>query len=196
MDNITNIKIDANKLTFEVDYAESLTDYKLVLYVDEVWNLNNILHDSPAHNYKFTNVTGPDEQGIYTVTDDQVLLLDDNMKYFILTCTKDDQQIRFYGIYYNPTLIYHAEIRKLHSYCQTCLDDRTMQDIMLIVFKRQLLESALTGQHYKDAMQLYADICRLLDISTRKDLDFIRYNSNCCACDKCSTCCNGVCKLN
>ena len=198
MDNLTNIKIEANTLTFTLDYTESLDEYTKVLYVDEVWNLKNILNDCPAHNYKFTNVEGPTDEHTYTVTDDQVLKLDENMKYFILTCTKEDEQIRFYGIYYNPALIYHAELRKLHSYCQTCLDDRTMQDIML-VFKRQLLEYAIAGEHYKDAMQLYADLCRLLDISTRKDLEINLYKQYHCGddtkCDKCHQCSNGVCKL-
>nr|DAX32678.1 MAG TPA: hypothetical protein [Caudoviricetes sp.] len=36
---------------------------------------------------------------------------------------------------------------------------------MLIVFKRQLLEYAIQSGHFKDAMLLYIDVCRLLEIS-------------------------------
>ncbi len=224
MDKITNIQIGTeNILTFTLETSQSIDDYTKVLYVDEVWNLKNVLNDSPAHNYKFE--VSKQSNNEYKVTDDDVLRLDWNMKYFTLVCTKDQQELRYYGIYYNPSLVYQAELRKLHSYCQTCLDDRTMQDIMLVVFKRQLLEYALESDYYKDAMQLYVDICRLLDISLQESYQnsvncctncILTQNSNCIhtgdnrclhterdlPCTglnnqncSCGSCCNGCCNL-
>ena len=72
-----------------------------------------------------------------------------------------------------------AEIRKLHTHCSTCLDDETMQNIMLVVFKRQLLEYALASGYYRDALQLYVDICRLLEISIRPKCDSMTCCNNC-----------------
>lgn len=89
------------------------------------------------------------------------------MKYVTLRCFTDQEEIHFHGIYYNPSIVYMAEIRKLHTHCSTCLDDQTMQNIMLVVFKRQLLEYALASDYYRDALQLYVDICRLLEISIK-----------------------------
>lgn len=225
MDNLINIKIDDNTITFTLNSEEELTDYDKVLYVDEVWNLKNIMNDCPKHNYKFEIDTEPNLYNEYTITDDNVLKLDWNMKYFTLVCTKEDKEIRFFGVYYEPRIVYQAELRKLHSYCQTCLDDRTMQDIMLVVFKRQLLEYAISSEYYKDAMQLYVDICRLLDISIEESYqNSINCCTNCiltqrnkcihtekdrclhtefdtpCAkladkCSSCHSCCNGCCNL-
>lgn len=212
MDNLTNIKIDANTLTFTLDTEQELEDCTMVLYVDEVWNLKNILNDCPAHNYKFTVTNSRTYDNQYSVTDDKIVTFDWNMKYLTLVCTKDHTEYRYFGLYYEPKLVYQAELRKLHSYCQTCLDDRTMQDIMLVVFKRQLLEYAIKGEHYKDAMQLYVDICRLLDISIEESY---QHSVNCCTdcilgeggkcqctecvkptCHSCKTCAGGMCKLN
>lgn len=225
MDNLININIESNILKFTLSSDEDIHDYTKVLYVDEVWNLKSIMNDCPVHNYRFEVTSEPNISNEYTITDDNILRLDWNMKYITLVCTKDQKEIRFFGVYYEPRIVYQAELRKLHSYCQTCLDDRTMQDIMLVVFKRQLLETAIASEYYKDAMQLYVDICRLLDIS----IDESYQNSvNCCTnciltqqnqcihtehdrclhtefdtfctrlndkCSSCHSCCNGCCNL-
>lgn len=72
------------------------------------------------------------------------------------------------GIMYDPNELYHAEIRMLNTFCDTCLDDKQMQLIMLLTFKRQLLEQSIQCMHYKDALQYYLDLCRILNIYVAK----------------------------
>lgn len=179
MDKLTNIQIDGNKLTFKIETEVDLSNYSKEVYIDEVWNLKNILEDSPIHNISFSENITVDSDNNVTVTNDDILELDWNMKYVTLRCFTDQEEIHFHGIYYNPSIVYMAEIRKLHTHCSTCLDDQTMQNIMLVVFKRQLLEYALASDYYRDALQLYVDICRLLETSIRP---------KCAA----STCCNNA----
>ena len=170
MDKLTNIQIDGDKLTFKIETEVDLSSYSKEVYIDEVWNLNNIGFSE--------NITIDSDNNV-TVTSDDILKLDWNMKYVTLRCFTDQEEIHFHGIYYNPSIVYMAEIRKLHTHCSTCLDDQTMQNIMLVVFKRQLLEYALASDYYRDALQLYVDICRLLEISIKP---------KCAA----STCCNNA----
>lgn len=179
MDKLTNIQIDGDKLTFKIEAEVDLSSYSKEVYIDEVWNLKNILEDSPIHNISFSENITVDSDNNVTVTNDDILELDWNMKYVTLRCFTEQEEIHFHGIYYNPSIVYMAEIRKLHTHCSTCLDDQTMQNIMLVVFKRQLLEYALASDYYRDALQLYVDICRLLEISIKP---------------KCavSTCCNNA----
>lgn len=163
MDKLTNIQIDGDKLTFKIETEVDLSSYSKEVYIDEVWNLKNILEDSPIHNISFSENITVDSENNVTVTNDDILELDWNMKYVTLRCFTEQEEIHFHGIYYNPSIVYMAEIRKLHTHCSTCLDDQTMQNIMLVVFKRQLLEYALASYYYRDALQLYVDICRLLE---------------------------------
>lgn len=179
MDKLTNIQIDGDKLTFKIETEVDLSSYSKEVYIDEVWNLKNILEDSPIHNISFSENITVDSENNVTVTNDDILELDWNMKYVTLRCFTEQEEIHFHGIYYNPSIVYMAEIRKLHTHCSTCLDDHTMQNIMLVVFKRQLLEYALASDYYCDALQLYVDICRLLEISIKP---------KCAA----STCCNNA----
>lgn len=72
------------------------------------------------------------------------------------------------GVIYDPNELYHAEIRMLNTFCDTCLDDKQMQLIMLLTFKRQLLEQSIQCMHYKDALQYYLDLCRILNIYVAK----------------------------
>lgn len=179
MDKLTNIQIDGDKLTFKIETEVDLSSYSKEVHIDEVWNLKNILEDSPIHNISFSENITVDSDNNVTVTNDDILELDWNMKYVTLRCFTEQEEIHFHGIYYNPSIVYMAEIRKLHTHCSTCLDDQTMQNIMLVVFKRQLLEYALASDYYRDALQLYVDICRLLEISIKP---------KCAA----STCCNNA----
>lgn len=179
MDKLTNIQIDGDKLTFKVGSDINISDYSKEVYIDEVWNLKNILEDSPIHNISFSENITIDSDNNVTVTNDDILELDWNMKYVTLRCFTEQEEIHFHGIYYNPSIVYMAEIRKLHTHCSTCLDDETMQNIMLVVFKRQLLEYALASGYYRDALQLYVDICRLLEISIRPKCDSMTCCNNC-----------------
>lgn len=166
MDRLTNIQIINDQLTFTVDTDINLSGYDMEVHIDEVYDLQNILKDSPFHTTSlYTDITIDQDNKVTVTNADEILALDWNMKYITLVCSNGSEEIHFHGVYYNPEVIYAAEIRKLHVKCSTCLDDETMQNIMMIVFKRQLLEYAIQGGHFKDAMQLYLDICRLLEIS-------------------------------
>lgn len=179
MDKLINVQINGNRLSFKVDTDIDLSGYDVEVYVDEVCNLKNILDDIPEHNYIFTEeITIEDNEVV--VTNEEILELDWNIKYITFKCYNENEEIRFYGVYYNPEIIYTAEIRKLHTKCSTCLDDETMQNLMLIVFKRQLLEYAIQSGHFKDAMLLYIDVCRLLEISLQGNSNNCNSSRNCC----------------
>lgn len=176
MNKLINIKIEGNELSFTVDAAVDIRTYNMEVYIDEVCNLDNILCDNPVHNFGiYENIVVYNQKNI-TVTDDIILGLDQNMKYITLRCYTEANEIRLTGIYYNSQVIYNAEIRKLHNYCSACLDDKNMQNLMLVVFKRQLLDYALEADQFKDAMVIYNELCRLLDISTCSGID----NDVCC----------------
>ena len=89
MDNLININIESNTLKFTLNSDEDIHDYTKVLYVDEVWNLKSIMNDCPVHNYRFEVTSEPNISNEYTITDDNILRLDWNMKYITLVCTKD-----------------------------------------------------------------------------------------------------------
>ena len=162
MDKLTNIQIDGDKLTFKIETEVDLSSYSKEVYIDEVWNLKNILEDSPIHNISFSENITVDSDNNVTVTNDDILELDWNMKYVTLRCFTEQEEIHFHGIYYNPSIVYMAEIRKLHTHCSTCLDDQTMQNIMLVVFKRQLLQHPITIAMLYNYMQISVDYLRYL----------------------------------
>lgn len=168
MDKLINIQIENNELTFTVDTQLDLSGYSMEVFIDEACNIKNILQDGPEHNVSIGDlITIDSDNNVTVINDDAILPLDWNMKYITLHCYsyQTGDELQFSGIYYVPEIIYDAEIRKLNSHCSTCLDDKMMQTLMLVVFKRQLLEYAINTDHFKDAMQLYLDICKLLDIS-------------------------------
>lgn len=85
------------------------------------------------------------------------------------------------GIFYDPKALYHAEIRALNKFCDTCMDDKQMQLIVLLTFKRQLLEQAIQCGHWKDALQLYIDLARILNIYiAKKDHGYSSTGCNSC----------------
>lgn len=179
MDKLINVQIKGNKLIFTVDIDMDLSQYEnMEVYIDEACNLKNILNDVPEHNNVITEAITIEDKEV-TVVNEEILLLDWNIKYITFRCYTEDEEVRFNGIYYNPEIIYTAEIRKLQCKCSTCLDDETMQNLMLIVFKRQLLEYAIQAGHFKDAIVLYIDICRLLEISLKGTSNNCS-NGNCC----------------
>ena len=81
MDKLTNIQIDGDKLTFKIETEVDLSNYSKEVYIDEVWNLKNILEDSPIHNISFSENITVDSENNVTVTNDDILELDWNMKY-------------------------------------------------------------------------------------------------------------------
>ena len=85
------------------------------------------------------------------------------------------------GVFYDPKALYHAEIRALNKFCDTCMDDKQMQLIVLLTFKRQLLEQAIQCGHWKDALQLYMDLARILNIYiAKKDHGYSSTGCNSC----------------
>lgn len=209
MDKLINIKIENNALTFTVDTDLDLSNYSMEVFIDEACNIKNILQDGPEHNISIGDLITIDTDNNVTVTNsDAILPLDWNMKYITFRCYsyQTGEDLQFHGIFYVPEIIYDAEIRKLNAHCSTCLDDKMMQTLMLVVFKRQLLEYALQTDHFKDAIQLYLDICRLLDVSlncSKGDCKscscILAQNSKCISteCDKClctESDCNRTCK--
>lgn len=192
-------------MTFEVYSTISIVNTNdIVLYIDECLNVANIYCDSPDnHDYvlNYTNceftlkevVSDGEEKEVTTqyayeisATSDIISKFDTNIKYIKMFCTTERYANDYAdGVYYNPNILYNAEIRVLHNYCSTCLDDRQMQTIMLIVFKRQLLEQAIATSHNKEALQFYLELSKLLDVNIDSNV----------ASTPCNKCINGVCKL-
>lgn len=180
MSKILNLKIEGNKIEFDIDQDINMQDYDFTFHIDDACNIENIIKNSPEHNITISDVITVDNKKV-TVTNDIINNLNWHMKYMALECQNIDtgEEIYFYGIYYNSDVIYHAEIRKLRKHCSTCLDDKTMQEIMIVTFKRQLLDYALAAGEWKEALLLYMDLCRLLEISLDCDKGDYCYNSCC-----------------
>ena len=200
MSKIENILINGNEIRFEIISTISIVNtFDWNIYVDECSNISNFHLDDPTkHDYVFNS--GNSEIKVVEVIDeimsgnttlhkyrviinnDIISNFDSNLKYIKFYCTtENDVNSWFEGIYYLPEALYYAETAALRKYCQTCLDDKQMQLIMLIVFKRQLLDLAIAAKDSKKAAQIYLDICRLLNITIIKP-----NRANCC-------CINGVC---
>lgn len=195
-------KID-NKLTFKVSSNISIINSNdLVICIDECTNSDNIFCDNlEVHNYVFdyTNsiidlrrvtLQGDEEQitSLYyyeiTIVSDTIQELDGNMKYIKVYITSTSSANDYIdGIYYDPEILYNAELGAIRNYCSTCLDDLQMQTIMLVVHYRQLMEQAITISHNKEALQYYKDLCRLLRVSTK------------CMTKENNQCSNGMCSL-
>lgn len=205
MNRITNVSIKDNVMSFNIISNISIVNTdELVVYIDECTNIDSIYCDNPDdHNYifyydnsKFTlreiveegdlkEVTTEYKYEI-TITSDIILQLDHNIKYIKVFVTTERYANDYAdGVYYNPDVLYNAEIGKLHKHCSTCLDDKLMQLIILVVFKRQLLEQAIITNHNKEALQFYLDLSKLLDVNINSSI-----NGNCC-----KKCVNGMCEL-
>ena len=138
MDKLVNVNIKDNQLTFTVETDSRLSDSILEVYIDEVCDIQGAINGEPVGRTVLTENIVIDSDNNVTVVDDSISELDFNMKYVTLKSYsyQTESATLFHGIYYNPEVIYDAEVRKLNKHCSTCLDDATMQTIMLIVFKR------------------------------------------------------------
>lgn len=181
----------------------SMHDYSISLLDNDSYHLvydPNTVPDIPVRFVKYIEDTDASEYITYLqiITDDPtnfLQYLDGNIKYIkvhsgitnyvnVPHSNEEDTlpQIKVEGIMYDPNELYHAEIRMLNTFCDTCLDDKQMQLIMLLTFKRQLLEQSIQCMHYKDALQYYLDLCRILNIYVaKKDHG---YNRGCNSCIK------------
>lgn len=208
MNKIVDANIKDNILKFNIIADVSITNSsQVIVYINECSNIKNLYSDDPKlQDYVFdsTNsaisVTPIVREGepelvttVYTyevsITSDIISSFDSNMKYIKLYCTTENYVNDYIdGIIYDPNTLYEAEIKMLRSYCNTCLDDKQMQKVMILVFKRQLLEQAIATSHNKEAMQYYLDLVRLMGVYVNKKCD----NNGC---QECKVCFNGMCSL-
>lgn len=80
--------------------------------------------------------------------------------------------------------LYYAELKLLTSYCNTCLDGRMKDKLMLFLFKKTLYENAIELDLQEDAAKYYDEILNLLDMKTCN-----------CNINNCKCCENGYCQL-
>lgn len=167
---------------FGVELEQNSTISNVKVYVDECDNIDNIYEDGDdKHNYVFdqddctiTKIT--DKWYVIVINDASIEVMNNHLKY--VRFISDEAVID--SIYYDSSTIYNAELTHLKKVCSTCLDDACMQMITYVTFKRQLLDSAVNTVDAKNAMQLYIDICKLLDLDTVSKCE-----TNCCANGRC-----------
>lgn len=208
MNKIVDANIKDNILKFNIIADVSITNSsQVIVYMNECSNIKNLYSDDPKlQDYVFdsTNsaisvipIVREGEPELVTtvyayevsITSDIISSFDSNMKYIKLYCTTENYVNDYIdGIIYDPNTLYEAEIKMLRSYCNTCLDDKQMQKVMILVFKRQLLEQAIATSHNKEAMQYYLDLVRLMGVYVNKKCD----NNGC---QECKVCFNGMCSL-
>lgn len=208
MNKIVDANIKDNILKFNIIADVSITNSsQVIVYMNECSNIKNLYSDDPKlQDYVFdstnsaisvTPIVREGEPELVTtvyayevsITSDIISSFDSNMKYIKLYCTTENYVNDYIdGIIYDPNTLYEAEIKMLRSYCNTCLDDKQMQKVMILVFKRQLLEQAITTSHNKEAMQYYLDLVRLMGVYVNKKCD----NNGC---QECKVCFNGMCSL-
>lgn len=208
MNKIVDANIKDNILKFNIIADVSITNSsQVIVYMNECSNIKNLYSDDPKlQDYVFdstnsaisvTPIVREGEPELVTtvyayevsITSDIISSFDSNMKYIKLYCTTENYVNDYIdGIIYDPNTLYEAEIKMLRSYCNTCLDDKQMQKVMILVFKRQLLEQAIATSHNKEAMQYYLDLVRLMSVYVNKKCD----NNGC---QECKVCFNGMCSL-
>ena len=160
MNKIVDANIKDNILKFNIIADVSITNSsQVIVYINECSNIKNLYSDDPKlQDYVFdstnsaisvTPIVREGEPELITtvyayevsITSDIISSFDSNMKYIKLYCTTENYVNDYIdGIIYDPNTLYEAEIKMLHSYWNTCLDDKQMQKVMILVFKRQLLE--------------------------------------------------------
>lgn len=208
MNKIVDANIKDNILKFNIIADVSITNSsQVIVYMNECSNIKNLYSDDPKlQDYVFdstnsaisvTPIVREGEPELVTtvyayevsITSDIISSFDSNMKYIKLYCTTENYVNDYIdGIIYDPNTLYEAEIKMLRSYCNICLDDKQMQKVMILVFKRQLLEQAIATSHNKEAMQYYLDLVRLMGVNVNKKCD----NNGC---QECKVCFNGMCSL-
>lgn len=203
MNKLTDIVLDAenSELRFVLHTQDEFATGDIAkLYIDESYNYANMYsNNDELHSYvlkdtdsttlfTFGSATDGGSEWLIPVTIASPIFsqLLNSMKHIWLTDEDSDNRpnIEAQGLYYDDTFIYECEMKKLNSYCSTCLDDQQMQRIMLITFKKQLLDLAIASKDLVNEMKIYSELMRLLDVSINR--------VNCCTTGRCS---NGVCSL-
>lgn len=60
--------------------------------------------------------------------------------------------------------LYYAQIKLLMTYCQTCLDKKMKEKLMMFLFKKTLFDNALLLGFTDDAEQYYNEMLLLLEM--------------------------------
>lgn len=199
MKNLTNINIDTvnKQLSFTIQLVAEIDENSFMVFVDECSNMNDMYSDqSENHNYYF-NIHNSDiilkSLGYFKyeviIENDVIADMNHHMKYIKVITGGENYIVE--NIYYNSTLIFNAELTRIKKVCNSCLDDKAMRLLTYVVFKRQLLESALETDDYNQCMILYMDLCRILEIDE---------DASCCECvcyddNTCPNCPGGCCSL-
>ena len=194
MDKLTNIDINqvTSNMSFELHLLDQIDTTNFKLFVDECVNVKNIYSETDSdHTYCFDAnnceiAISHVIDDVYKVTIENEMISDmsNHLKYVSFKTNDIDVE----GIYYSSECVYNAELTHIKQVCNNCLDDKCMQLLMFVVFKRQLLESALAVNDCKQCLTLYNDLCRLLNVST---CECCCKSSN----DDCAACSGGCCSL-
>lgn len=208
MNKIEQIIIDTieGQIKFYATFDSPILTDGVTLYIDEACNNNYIHSDDPTeHNYVLSSDTTDIvvtliEYNKYEVTVNDLSIRDytEHLKYVRMIAVNaesadESDYLTAEGLFYNALIIYEAEIYNINKYCSTCLDDKNMQLIAYVTFRRQLLEDAILLKHYKEAMQTYLDLCRVLGIVC--DFKLRKAVKGSCSSTICSTCSNGTCSI-
>ena len=196
MNTLTNINIDwvNSNISFDIQLLEQIDTVNFTLCVDESTNIKNmyseVLND---HNYCFDSSNCEitiahviDDIYKVTVENEMISGMSDHLKYISF----NTNEISAEGIFYSSEAVYDAELTYIKQVCNNCLDDKCMQLLMFVVFKRQLLDSAISVNDCKQCLMLYNDLCRLLNVDTC-NCDYRNYNEH----SSCAVCSGGCCSL-
>lgn len=184
MNKLTNVTLDPVRGVLEFTLHtqdEFATGYLTVIYIDEANNYRNIYsEDEELHNYAIhahdddviitfgsAHETATEYEIPVTVTASVIKKMNLSMKHIWMIEKEEDNatNVEGTGIFYDPSFVYDCEMHKLNSYCSTCLSDQQMQRIMLITFKKQILDLAITSGDQINSLKFYDELMRLLDVS-------------------------------
>ena len=186
MNKIINIQKNNDTVTFKVYTDKPLADAtNVTVVIDEFCNYANVTNrDITKHNYNFNNTNATltlapiVESGLdpntyvyqIGVKSDIIKLMDNNMKYvkFINKYLTDSETFSD-GIYYDPSIIYIAELNRIKCFNDYNMTDDQMQYIMIVTFKKQLLDLAINDMDNINAMHLYNDLVDILNVNVKKD---------------------------
>lgn len=183
---INDINIDNNILTITLDNEYAVTE----VYLDNILNRQYFSSKKPReHGFVIEfkpedDNTTPESRSVITVD-----ITDYNTQTFVVTVYTEDDMAR--DIIVDEKELYYYKVNLLTKHCDTCLDDKQMDKVMMCCFESHLLEYALEHKLIDDAIDYLYSLNKLLDISD---------NMECCKHSRCKNCfrhncVNGICKL-
>ena len=180
---IINTKIENNILTITLNSTNSVSK----VYLDSVL-AKNTYHSTEDTEHDI--VINSPQMNDTTITID---ITEYNATSFIVSVVGNNTT---HAIAYDEKNLYYQKVNMLTTFCYTCLDKHQKEKILMLQFKSQLLDYAVSNRLTEDAIEYYIDICRLLDIPSNHTC--CKYNRvwNCHRpCKTCRSCCNGCCSL-